>query len=615
MIKWIERKREAYNTGYSQAVSHPSTNPARQGLTSVIGREPVYSLWYGRRQVICRENLLFYKGKVKKRSEEPPCGFVLLPLTQMPCSAGGCGCLLSVRPPVRPSTVQVDHRCVRRPRFQVGFVDSLLGTDYNQTTISRNQETSSTPSAASMLWHRFSAFWLRHLVGWPTFLSLWFCDWLFFLCFWSACPKYLPGGNGVASTLKRFLMASLLFPNSVVAHFPEAIYKTSGSSTVLPHLLDAVDRDNLTTVQFLRGGLVRLTFKDVACCDHLVTQGFVYGDSQVRVLRADSHVRSIHVRDLPSEVPDDDVRAFFGSFGEVLSIRRATFANYPSVYNGNRVVEVALTQDVPYFVSISSYNCRVWYARQPAQCVICREVGHRAPSCPLSGLCRRCCQPGHMARECRRAWGNLHSGTEILSSDVPAKDDDDSPEYVPPTTVSEDSEEECEMASGDEEVAAQVTAPLPPRSTVPVQVAPAPVSTSVPGSCSSPVSVCTTVSVSPVHTVSSVHAPRSSASVSTASKSPVQATPLVSAPGLTASMSPASSPSRFPEKLAKLVQSCASAYLASTLPGSLLQYSDSAIKELARSIIEEYDIKDSRGLDCAVSFLRFSRKKLETKKS
>ena len=43
-------KNEAYDTGYSQAVTHPSTNPARQGLTSVIGREPVCSLWYGRRQ-------------------------------------------------------------------------------------------------------------------------------------------------------------------------------------------------------------------------------------------------------------------------------------------------------------------------------------------------------------------------------------------------------------------------------------------------------------------------------------------------------------------------------------------------------------------------------------
>ena len=48
--KGNKKSKKAYNTWYSQAVTHPSTNPARQGLTSVIGREPVLSLWYGRRQ-------------------------------------------------------------------------------------------------------------------------------------------------------------------------------------------------------------------------------------------------------------------------------------------------------------------------------------------------------------------------------------------------------------------------------------------------------------------------------------------------------------------------------------------------------------------------------------
>ena len=37
---------------YSQAVSHPSTNRALCCLTSVIGREPVYSAWYGRRLLL-----------------------------------------------------------------------------------------------------------------------------------------------------------------------------------------------------------------------------------------------------------------------------------------------------------------------------------------------------------------------------------------------------------------------------------------------------------------------------------------------------------------------------------------------------------------------------------
>ena len=46
---WREKKGKVYSTRYSQAVTHPSTNRARRCLTSVIGREPVYSTWYGRR--------------------------------------------------------------------------------------------------------------------------------------------------------------------------------------------------------------------------------------------------------------------------------------------------------------------------------------------------------------------------------------------------------------------------------------------------------------------------------------------------------------------------------------------------------------------------------------
>ena len=43
-------KKKAYNTCGSQAVTHPSTEQAQRCLTSVIGREQVYSAWYGRRR-------------------------------------------------------------------------------------------------------------------------------------------------------------------------------------------------------------------------------------------------------------------------------------------------------------------------------------------------------------------------------------------------------------------------------------------------------------------------------------------------------------------------------------------------------------------------------------
>ena len=41
---------KVYNTADSQVVTQPGTDAALQDLTSVIGREPVHSLWFGRRR-------------------------------------------------------------------------------------------------------------------------------------------------------------------------------------------------------------------------------------------------------------------------------------------------------------------------------------------------------------------------------------------------------------------------------------------------------------------------------------------------------------------------------------------------------------------------------------
>ena len=51
----------AYDTKYSQAVTHPSTNLAQCCLTSVIRRELVLSTWYGRRHLL-RGNALLTSG-------------------------------------------------------------------------------------------------------------------------------------------------------------------------------------------------------------------------------------------------------------------------------------------------------------------------------------------------------------------------------------------------------------------------------------------------------------------------------------------------------------------------------------------------------------------------
>eukprot|EP00795_Rhopilema_esculentum_P014107 gene14107-5097_t len=65
---------EAYNTRCSQAVTHPGTDLALPCLTSVIGREPVYSWWYGRRRRIGGEmaSLAFRAKKEKMMKPTTP---------------------------------------------------------------------------------------------------------------------------------------------------------------------------------------------------------------------------------------------------------------------------------------------------------------------------------------------------------------------------------------------------------------------------------------------------------------------------------------------------------------------------------------------------------------
>ena len=209
--------------------------------------------------------------------------------------------------------------------------------------------------------------------------------------------------------------------NSLVAFFPTNIYRSVGSFTVLPELLRSVDREKASTVQFLRNGAVRLTYKAAADCDAAVSNGITYGDVALRVVGVEAKSRLVYLRDCPSEVPDGTVSGFFAAYGEVHSVTRSCYDDFPGLFDGNRLVKMTLTKDIPSSVRVAGYDCRVWYRRQPASCSICKKLGHRGKSCPLDGLCRRCRQPGHVARECCNAWGTSRVGSAAASSSsVPA---------------------------------------------------------------------------------------------------------------------------------------------------------------------------------------------------
>ena len=216
------------------------------------------------------------------------------------------------------------------------------------------------------------------------------------------------------------------FPKSVVLHFPPNVYQKIGASEILPQLLQKFEPDEVRCVQFLRGGKVRVTFRKSSARDFWLTKLLHLKGYDVPVTRDDEKLSVLHLRDLPYEVHADDLQDFFSAYGTVLAMERSTNADFPSLCDGNRVIKMILKKDLPYFLTVFGFECRLWYRDQPIQCFLCREHGHRAQACPLSGRCRRCHQPGHVARECSQAWGSV---SRVAVDPVP--------ESVDPSSVSE----------------------------------------------------------------------------------------------------------------------------------------------------------------------------------
>ena len=105
----------------------------------------------------------------------------------------------------------------------------------------------------------------------------------------------------------------------MVLHFPQEIQKNLGISEIAPQLLRALDAEMIDAVQFLKSGRVRVTCKTAEYRDDLLEGStFLFGDVPIPVTAADQNIRFVFVRDLPFEVPDDDVKSVFERFGVML---------------------------------------------------------------------------------------------------------------------------------------------------------------------------------------------------------------------------------------------------------------------------------------------------------
>ena len=286
---------------------------------------------------------------------------------------------------------------------------------------------------------------------------------MFFVPFlWGAQPVWFPVGQGLTWVLSAWglfsavvMAVELQCPRTLALQFPSEIYRSTGTSQVLPELVKSLDLPNVRGIQFMQNGVVRVTYKEPAQCDAALTSGIRFRGAALRTSPVDSRTRLVYVRDLPVEVPVDGLKVYLRAFGVIHSVSMQTYPGMPQVFTGTRVVKVTLAKDLPSSARVSGFDVRFWYQGQPQACPVCRSYGHRVKDCPFNGLCRRCSQPGHMARECsfRRSSVSTPAASSVpdvsdpvAGADPSISEDEDDPDYVL------SSASESGPCSGDEEV-------------------------------------------------------------------------------------------------------------------------------------------------------------------
>ena len=247
------------------------------------------------------------------------------------------------------------------------------------------------------------------------------------------------------------MAVELQCPRTLALQFPSEIYRSTGTSQVLPELVKSLDLPNVRGIQFMQNGVVRVTYKEPAQCDAALTSGIRFRGAALRTSPVDSRTRLVYVRDLPVEVPVDGLKVYLRAFGVIHSVSMQTYPGMPQVFTGTRVVKVTLAKDLPSSARVSGFDVRFWYQGQPQACPVCRSYGHRVKDCPFNGLCRRCSQPGHMARECSFRRSSVSTPTassvpDVTGADPSISEDEDDPDYVL------SSASESGPCSGDEEV-------------------------------------------------------------------------------------------------------------------------------------------------------------------
>ena len=123
-----------------------------------------------------------------------------------------------------------------------------------------------------------------------------------------------------------------------------------------------VDVSKLSAVQFVARDLIRLTFKDSADKECLVSQGSIMLDNiECDVTPSDQPNTMVYMHHYPAEGDDALLLVEFRRYGKIVSVKHQHFAGCLNLLTGSRVITMSLSQQIPADVFVDSFPTWVWY--------------------------------------------------------------------------------------------------------------------------------------------------------------------------------------------------------------------------------------------------------------
>ena len=157
--------------------------------------------------------------------------------------------------------------------------------------------------------------------------------------------------------------------NTSVVHVPAAIISHE-KPRVLSFLEEVVDCNKLSAVQFIPRGLIRLTFKEVAEKERLVSQGSIMLENvECDVTPSDRPYTMVYVDHYPAEGDDALLLEQFRRFGKIVATKHQHFPGRPNLLTGSCVLTMSLLQQIPAEVFVDPYPTRVWYRGMAPFCL------------------------------------------------------------------------------------------------------------------------------------------------------------------------------------------------------------------------------------------------------